>query len=131
MIRVFFVKKDQSVKVETTDRTEYMVWEESDGYHAFPVESIFKHSGQMCQPIVIFTADIVSPYGSCDSARTLNTLVTIIDIIKDGKGKINKSSLFGRFFRGIYKYIFLIIIIVILIYAIFFSGGNPNGVKIL
>lgn len=127
MIKVHFIKKDKKDFVEQTNKTEILLWEARDGYHAFPVQSVFKDEQGIYPPITIYFADIVSPVGATDASKTINEQITILNLIREGGGRIPVSSQVGRALAFFFKYLMYFMVIGIIIYGLLSGMGVTNG----
>lgn len=123
VIRVFFYRKNRSIKAENTKKT-YTLWEEFDGYHSMNDEAILKDKNNRFSSKIVMFENIISPLGSTQTSISINELVTLINLVKKGGGHIGVSKMASRAFEFIMKNLGYIMVVAIFILAIYF-GLNP------
>ena len=103
-----------------------MLYEENDGFHAFNNDSIFKDKNGKSATKIMFYEDTISPFGSEETGRTINNLVTSLKlIINQNHGKIPNGAIFKKLWGGMLKYYAIIIVIGMIIVSVYFGfkGG--------
>ena len=122
-IRVIFHRKNHIAKTEKTKKTEHLLWEERDGYHAFPADGVYTDVDGLLNPIIIYYCDLVSPVGISDAYKTINEQITILSLIKHGGGKISSALGLGRILALLERYLGVIIVIGMLALAGLYAVG--------
>lgn len=120
LIRVFYYKKNRTIKAENTKKT-YQLWEENDGYHSMNDEAILKDRFNQFPPKIVFFENVISPLGSSETKENINNLVSLINLVKKSGGTVNVSRINARTFEWIMNHLGYIVLVVMFIFAIYFG----------
>lgn len=119
-IRVFYYRKNRTIKVESTKNT-FQLWEENDGYHSMNDEAILKEKNNRFAPKIVFYENIISPLGSSETESGINKLVTLINLVKKGGGEIGISTKTSRFLEWITSHTGYVIIGMCFLLALYYG----------